>query len=573
MSDGLDDASGTDRGSARDPSGEDDASGVGGESLGRLVADDLPELFERVRDAFAAHRHEIDELNVFPVPDGDTGTNLLLTIRSALDEARGPDGDGDPSPGALVRGAVMSARGNSGVILSQVLRGLIETLEERGPLGCQGLAVALERSEERAYAAVADPVEGTMLTAIRAAATRAREVRGADGGLGQMSREVLEAVGEAVRRTPEQLEVLRDAGVVDAGARGFEVFWEALHHLVTGAPPRERGEPPALVRREGPVADREQGSLEFRYEVQYVLDASEEHAPELRERLEALGDSVVVSGQEDVLNVHVHTNDIGGAIEEGLEFGRPSRIEVTSFADQISAHGETGEDPPADEVPAAIGCVAVLPGEGLRTLAEEHGVVTADGAAGDLPSVAVLLERIGRARGERVIVLPGHPNIVPTAHQAADVSTAEGGRRIVVLDAADAPPRVLAALAVWDPDGDVDDVAAVMNDAAAAGATAEVVAAVRDAETPVGAIREGQYLGLVGGEVVAVDDGPLEVLVAALERCGAEEAEIITLIVGAGVDDDERGAAEEAVRRATPGVDVEVIDGGQRPARYHLGIE
>lgn len=564
MSDELDDASAAGEGSQD-----------GHEPVDRVSADHLPELFERVRDAFAAHRREIDDLNVFPVPDGDTGTNLLLTVRSALDEARDPPEEDAValSPRALARGVVRSARGNSGVILSQVLRGLIETIEERGPIGCGGLVVALERAEEHAYAAVAEPVEGTMLTAVRVAADRASEAEGHAAGLPELSQHVLDAIRAAVRRTTQQLDVLRDAGVVDAGARGFEVFWEAFHHLVTGRPPPEVDEPPVLIPRDGPVADREGGSLEFRYEVQYLLDATEDDAPHLRDQLGTLGDSVVVSGQADLLNVHVHTNDIGGAIEAGLAFGRPSRIQVTSFVDQIASHGQPDGHGAAGSEAPAIGCVAVLPGPGLRMLAEEHGIVTADGAAGDLPSVATLLEQIGRARGDQVIVLPGHPNIVPMAHQAADVSSAEGGRPIVVLDDADAPPRVLAALAVWDPEGDVDEIAAAMNDAAAAGVTGEVVAAVRDAGTPLGRVREGQYLGLKGREVVAIDDDPVAALEATLDRCGARDAEIVILVVGAEVDAAERAGAEEAVRAAAPDVEVEVIDGGQRPARYHLGVE
>jgi uncharacterized protein len=544
------------------------------EALDRLAVAHLSALYERARDAFAAHRDEVDALNVFPVPDGDTGTNLLLTVRSALDEARehqAADGGGQPPPRALARGAVMAARGNSGVILSQVLRSIVEEVEERGPLGPGGLADALERSRDRAYDAVADPVEGTMLTAISVAAESTRQLAEGTSSLTEFTAEVLEDVRAAVERTPQQLDVLREAGVVDAGARGFEILWEALHHLVSGTPPPTAAQPPPVVRRDGPVAEREGGSLEYRYEVQYLLATRDECAAELRTRLEALGDSVVVSGTEDLLNVHVHTNDIGGAIEEGLAYGRASRIQVTSFADQISARRSTADE--GEEQAPAIGCLAVVPGPGVREIAERQGVGTANGAAGELPSVAVLLNEVGRTLGERIVILPGHPNVVPTARQAAEVSAAEGGRTIVVVEEADAPPRVLAALAVWDPDGDLDSAIELMSEAAAAGQVGEVVAAVRDASTPIGDVHQGDFLGLLEGDVVAADADPVEALRSVLDGCDAGDAEIVTLIVGAEVDADERARAEEAVRSVAGGAEVEVVAGGQRPSRYHVGVE
>jgi uncharacterized protein len=538
-----------------------------------LGAAEIRELASRVCDAFAAHRDEIDALNVFPVPDGDTGTNLFLTARSALEEA------GDrPTPDGLARGALLGARGNSGVIFSQVMRAVAEALEDRERLDAKGLAEALRAGTRHAYEAVANPVEGTMLSAIRAASDVADRVARRGATLAETATAVCEAVQEAVARTPAQLEVLRKAGVVDAGARGFQVFCEALAGVVAGAEASEPTAPPPVVSRTSAVGTRESGSLEHRFEVQYLLTADPDDAPALRRRLEEIGDSVVVVGAGDVLNVHVHTNDVGAAIEEGIALGRPWRIQVTSFADQMdhSEHGPASSDVEvgqSEDAPAPlVGCVAVMPGPGLRRVAEALGATVVDGAAGSLPAVADLLAAFDATRGNPVLVLPGHPNAVPTAQQAAGIRAAEDGRRAEVVAAAASPTKVLAALAVWDAGAEAEEAVTSMETAAEGVASGEVVEAVRDAQTPVGEVRKGAYLGVDDRDVVAVSDGPLEALVAVAEALGGADAEIVTLVVGADVGPGESAQALEALSQVAS-CEIEVLDGGQRPARYLLGVE
>jgi DAK2 domain fusion protein YloV len=538
----------------------------------------LAALLHRVHARLAAHRTEVDELNVFPVPDGDTGTNMVMTLRATLD---GLDGDGDePICRAVTRAAMRGARGNSGVILSQILRALAEVAADAGPLDGAGVARFLERARDLAYDAVAEPVEGTILTAVAAAASAARDTASASGDAGRVLAEVRRAVHDAVERTPRQLEALRTAGVVDAGARGFELVVEAIHGHVTGATPEPgTANPAAVCRARGEVPLADAGTLTYRFEVQYLLDAPEAAGPVLRRALERLGDSVVVVAAGDLVTVHVHTDDVGAAIEAGLEHGRPSRIEVTYFAEQISAReqadleGTAATATSAASAPVRLGCVVVLPGPGLRTLAEDVGATVVEGGPGALPSVADLLNAVGEVRAERVVVLPGHPNIVPTAHQASDVSVAEGGRTIDVVEQADTTPAVLAALAVADPHADPEDVLDDMVEAAGAVTAGEVVAAVRDASTPLGPVREGQYLAVADGEVVAASDDAVAAVRAVVEVCGREGCDLVTLVLGAGVEDDEAAAAEEAVRAVAPGAEVQVVVGGQRPARYLLGVE
>lgn len=563
----------------------------------------LAEVLGRVHETLRSHRVEVDELNVFPVPDGDTGTNMAMTADAAVTAARG-EGEDAPATGAtdservraVVRAAMRGARGNSGVILSQVLRALAEAVDELGPLDAMGYATFLRRSRELAYEAVADPVEGTILTAIAVAAETAALCEDQGDDLVDAAATVRLAVHAAVARTTEQLEALRHAGVVDAGARGFELVVEAIHAYLCGddipvtAPPRSH-----VQRARGEIAMREAGSLEFRFEVQYLLDAPDGSAGALRSSLECFGDSVVVVAAGGLTSVHVHTNDVGAVVEEGLRFGRPSRIEVTYFADQIggmdaatvadalrerssrgdtrtaTVSGEEPDDPPPER--ARLGCIVVLPGPGLRDLAERYDAVVVEGASGALPSVADLLNAIGDVDADRIVILPGHRNVVPTAHQASNVSVAEGGRTLDVLDTATTPTRALAALAMCDAFADPEAVLEDMSHAADAVRSGEVVAAVRDAETPVGEVREGQHLAVCDGVVVGVHDDPVDALRQVAERCAGDLCELVTLVTGADVDREERSRAITAVRESVGAAEVELVDGKQRPARYLVGCE
>ncbi|GGI06436.1 DAK2 domain-containing protein [Egicoccus halophilus] len=547
-----------------------------------LAAAELPALLERVHAALAQRRQAIDDLNVFPVPDGDTGTNMTLTVSSGLEALRAAaDARPRDQAAAVVRGAVRGARGNSGVILSQVVRAIVEVVGGERDVGAEHYARALERARSLAYEAVAEPVEGTILTVIGQAAGAARRAVEAGADLVRTSAEVVAATTEAVERTREQLAVLRDAGVVDAGARGFEVLVAAVHGHLTGQ------DPPLVAEASADRPDHTtcERSYAYAFEVQYLLDtdtdtdtdadtdadadtdtdADDVVARTLRARLERLGDSVVVVAAGGLLNVHVHTDDVGAAIEAGLDHGRPSDIAVTHFGDQIAANRAARPRP-------ALGAVAVLHGDGLSALARRTGAVVVAGRAGDLPSVAEVLDAVAAVDAARVVVLPGHRNAVAAARQAAGVAAAEGGRRLDVVEAACSPPAVLAALAVLDPTGPPDRVLADLYAAADAVRAGEVVDAVRDADTPIGVVRAGQALAVVDGQVVAVADDPLVALEAVCRGLAVGAAEVVTLLVGDGVDGEVRRRAVSVVASAADG-ELEVIDAGQRPARFWVGVE
>jgi len=529
-----------------------------------LSARELPALLGRVHDALTDRRSVLDDLNVFPVPDGDTGTNMTLTVRAALQELNDMASvSGMQRSRDVIRGAIRGARGNSGVILSQVIRAVVEELTGHAQIDAATYARALREARTLAYEAVAEPVEGTILTAI-AAASEAAEAAVEDGAdLITASARTCAAVAEAVSRTHDQLEVLRIAGVVDAGARGFEVVLAAVHGHLTGLDPPVVLDAPAHAERHRD--DRCHGSLAHPFEVQYLLDADDDVARVLRRHLEQVGDSVVVVAAGGLLNVHVHTGDVGAAIEAGLGHGRPSNIEVTHFGDQMAARAAASH--------TAVGAVAVLSGAGLRSIAGSLQAVVVDGAAGSLPPVAAVLEAIGAVQAHRVVVLPGHRNILPAARQAAEMARADRGLQVRVIESAVTPPAVLAALAVLDPDADPDATIAEMADAADAVRAGEVTAALRAADTPIGAVREGQFLAIAVGDVVAVHDDPVVALRVVLDHLDAAGAEILTLLVGGDVRGAERDQLDVLVEELAPSAEAEIIAAGQRPSRYWVGVE
>ena len=514
----------------------------------------------------ASRRDELNDLNVYPVPDGDTGTNLVLTMESVVDSVRtAPAEDLSAVLKAMAHGALMGARGNSGVILSQLLRGFTESIT--GAVASpDDVQRALTRGADLAYAAVAQPVEGTVLTVARAAAASAA---GALGGLPGVARAAADGAAEALARTPEQLPALRQAGVVDAGGRGLCVLLDSLRSVVTGEPTG-----PALGHvvprdRSGLTAARESGSDAFGYEVQYLLDSDDTAVAELRTRLAALGDSLVVVGGDGTWNVHVHVNDVGAAIEAGIEAGRPHRLTVTRFADQTQAT----ELPPAERERVAPGraVVAVAPGHGLVDLFVQAGASVVAGGPCANPSTREILDAIEAVGVGEVVVLPNDGNVLGAATQAA-IAARQAGIDVQVVPTR-SPVQGLAALAVHDAGRALADDAIAMTDAARATRWAEVTVAVRDAQTMAGACRAGDVLGLVSGEVVLVGDDVVIVAAGLLDRLLASGGELVTLVIGDDVPSSIADDLAARVRATHPLVEVEVHAGGQPHYPLLLGVE
>ena len=521
--------------------------------------------------ALRRHQGEIDALNVYPVPDGDTGTNLVLTLTSAsealaFDNAAGDAADSGATEAGRVlrlmaRGALLGARGNSGVIVSQILRGLADATAAVPSVGGRELARGLRAGAEAARGAVARPVEGTILSVADAAAGAAEAIR--SGTLAEVAAAAAAAAGDALARTPSQLPALARAGVVDAGGRGLCVLLDALVETVTGVAPPPAPPPPAPRGvRPSLVAARETGSDAYDYEVQFLLDAPEPAVEKLRARLAELGDSLVVVGTGEAeiptWNVHVHVNDVGAAIEAGVEAGRPHRITVTRFADAPStAVVDVGGGPDR-------AVVVVAPGDGLASL------FAAEGAAvvGANPSTAELLAAIAGTGARHVVVLPNDPNTQPVA--AAAAREAPVPVRVVPTRS---PVQALAALAVRDPARPFDDDVIEMAKAAGACRYAEVCYASRDALTVAGPCRTGDVLALVEGEVHLIGTDLADTCRALLDALLGGGGELVTLVTGA---DAPEGLADTVAAHAAarwPFAEVQAYRGGHPHYPLLVGVE
>lgn len=517
-------------------------------------------------DALAVHREEIDRLNVFPVPDGDTGTNLLATMRAAFDAARrlAEDAGLGATLAALARGALMGARGNSGVILSQVLRGFAESLDGVSAATGAGLRDALRRADELASVAVSDPVQGTVLSVLHAASDAASECP--SDGLLDVLTAAIAAAADALAETPRQLAVLARAGVVDAGGRGLVVLLDALLGVVAERPvgaPAVPVQPPA--RDTGTlVATREAGSPEYEYEVMYLLDGcDEQRAATLRAELGELGDCVAVvgsGGTEALWNVHVHCTDIGAALESGVRAGRPHRITVVRFAAQLA-------DPGLARFTTDHAVLAMVDGHGVAELFRGEGALTAD--AGGAPTD--LLAVLAGSRARHVTILPGTAAATPVA-EAAAAQARDGGQDVVVVPTA-SPVQALAALAVHDPSRRPADDVVAMAEAAAATRRGELTVAADEGITWVGRCQPGDILGLVDDDVVLIETEPLDAARGLVDRMLSAGGELVTVMLGQDAPDGVADMLADHFRVAHPEAELAVYHGGQPRSVLLVGVE
>jgi DAK2 domain fusion protein YloV len=501
-----------------------------------------------------AHRAEIDRLNVFPVHDSDTGTNLATTMRAAVDAlAADPTADAAVALQVLARGAVLGASGNSGNIIAQLLRGLADAAGESAVCDANALREGLRRGAVQARAAVAEPVEGTILTVAAAAAAAVPDGRLT---LAEVAGLALAAADEALGRTPEQLPVLARAGVVDAGAQGLVLVLEALVHAVGGHAPTITPVPTAA-----PVADHaHHAESDVAFEVQYLLDTdvsfTDAAADDLRAALTRLGDSVVVVGTGDgTWSVHVHTDDAGAAVEAGIAVGRPYRISMTPF---------DGSGPPPK--PGTV--IAIVPGAGLARLFESEGVLV---VADDEPTVADVVAAVLAAGSREVVLLPNNTQITGIADTAAR-QVRERGVRVAVIPTR-SPVQGLAAVAVHDSSRRFDDDVIAMAEAAAATRYAEVVIAEHESLTSAGICQAGDVLGLIDGEVVEIGRGTLAVALALTDRLLGIGTELMTVLLGADAQAGLGAALRRHLRDRAPLTEVTVYDVGQPELPLIIGAE
>jgi DAK2 domain fusion protein YloV len=561
------------------------------ESIG---AEALRETLITFRTTLRAHMEGINRLNVYPVPDGDTGTNMARTLDAVVKELEGAAADMGGTCDAIAHGSLMGARGNSGVILSQVMRGLVAKL--RGVAGGSATAAefaeALKSASVASYEAVLKPIEGTILTVVRETADAAVVAASRGENLVNMLRVARDAGRAALANTPELLPVLKDAGVVDAGGAGFMLFIDSALHVVAGdalpepedvaGPSAEQLE--AVSLRAG--ADGAVDVSELRYEVMFLLNISDSQHRAFMTAWGEIGDSIVVVGGEGLYNCHIHTNDIGAAIEAPLKLdGKPFNIRVTDLFEEMEEEhaqreaamgaGVGGAAPAKKSAVAslpAVNCavIAICSGDGLAELFGQmgvQGVVT--GGQTMNPSTEELLDAVEHMNSQHVVILPNNKNIIPVANQVNALTS-----KTVHVVPTCSMPEALAALVFYDPESTSELNAAAMSDAAAAVATGEVTQAVRDTNSDAGAVRAGDWIGLVRGDgLVAIGGTMVAASCSLLDKLVTPGRELMTIITG---DLATARATEEIVAYIAEnfdGVEVEVHAGGQPLYPYLFGVE
>ncbi|MGB2701958.1 MAG: DAK2 domain-containing protein [Candidatus Phosphoribacter baldrii] len=538
------------------------------------------------RSSFASARAEIDALNVFPVPDGDTGTNLYLTLDAALDAARTAISRDIPigsvtMPSLQVmcremsRAMLLTARGNSGVILSQLFRGFAEHVVDTGSesLDGAGLAGAFARADHLAWRAVTEPKEGTILSVSRAVATVLAARVDTQPGMPLADAISLAAstAAEALERTPSQLPALARAGVVDAGGAGYLLLIEALARVIQGQPPQADDDPlrrhlgwsrPVVPARGHAAASGDDGGEGPAYEVMYLLsDSDEERVGVLLTRLASLGDSLLVVGAEGTWNVHVHVDDPGAAIEAGVEAGRPHRIVVTHFGDQIRHAPD----------PAALAVVACAAGEGIAEVFRAAGATVVMSGPGRRASAGQVLEAIRASGAGQVIVLPNDGDTEMAAQAAARAAT-EDGQQVRVVRSRTAVQGI-AALAVFDAQTDLETNAEAMTEASAATRHGAVTISRKEALTSAGVCHVGDVLGVVQGDFAIIGSDLYDVAGQVVEMLLGDDGELLTVISGDDAPADLASAVVAAARIRRRDLEVTFIHGMQPLYPLLLGVE
>ena len=550
-------------------------------------ADALRDTVITFRDTMKRHAAGINLLNVYPVPDGDTGTNMSRTLDAVVTELETADHALESTCEAISHGSLMGARGNSGVILSQILRGLVTTLRTATPGSATKVAAALKAASVASYEAVLKPIEGTILTVVRETADAAQRAASDGATLAAMLHVARAAGRTALANTPEQLPVLKEAGVVDAGGAGFMLLMDAALHVVDGEPLPEPSEASGPSQEQlDAVSHRASASgevdvSELRYEVMFLLNIDDAKSKEFMQAWGKIGDSIVVVGGDGLYNCHVHTNDIGAAIEAPLDLGgKPFKIRVTDLFEEMEEEhaqreaqmGAAAKRPSAVSALPAVECavVAVCSGDGLAELFGQmgvQGVVT--GGQTLNPSTAELLDAVEHMNSQQVIILPNNKNIIPVANQVNALTKKEV--RVVPTCSM---PEALAALVSYDPEADVDSNCEAMSDSAKSVVTGEVTQAVRDTNTDAGPVANGDWIGLVRGDgVVAIGNTMVLAATQLLDQLLSGNGELLTVITGnlATARSTEEIIAYMADKH--PGVEVEVHPGGQPLYPFLFGVE
>ena len=533
------------------------------------------------RDMFAAATTwleksalDVNALNVFPVPDGDTGTNMLLTMRSAIDEAyRAPDRSASAVAQAMARGALMGARGNSGVILSQIWRGLAQGLAEKESFtGCD-LASCLAQASMLAYKGLSNPVEGTILTVIKDASLAAGLQAGcSENDLISIMTATVNAAKESVANTPSLLPILREAGVVDAGGQGLYVILEGALIYLKGEAEQMQFRRPWIIVSSTPLAATRTPQMiaadevPFGYCTEFMLKGEGLDPDKVRDKLDKKGESLIVVGDDSTIRIHIHTLDPGAVVRYATSLGTMHQVSIRNMDEQHQDYLEMQKER-APAVDVAI--IAVVSGDGLGE------VFTSLGATGIVPggqtmnpSTKDLLEAVESAASDKIIILPNNKNIVPTANQVSSLT-----EKIVEVVPTVTIPQGVAALLAFDYEADLETNTQLMEKAKSAVKSIEITRAVRSTQLGGLNIKKKQAIGFLDGDLVAVGDYAVDALNGVLAKLDLGEAEVVTIYYGADTKPGEAERVGSTIRQQYPQLQVEVVRGDQPHYNYIVSVE
>ncbi len=529
-----------------------------------------------------AKKEWINELNVFPVPDGDTGTNMTMTIMSAAAEVSALENpDMETLAKAISSGSLRGARGNSGVILSQLLRGFTRGVRKLSQLDAVAIAAAMERAVETAYKAVMKPKEGTILTVAREAARKASEIAPEAEELQPFFEAVFAHAEETLAKTPEMLPVLKEAGVVDSGGQGL---LEVLRGAIDGFMGKEidysvfeKSSGPAVTK----ISPQAEADIKFGYCTEFIIlldnPVSEEEEHKLKEFLTSIGDSIVVVADDEIIKVHVHTNHPGQAIERALTYGALSRMKIDNMreehqeklikdAEKLAKEQEEAEKLP----PKEAGFIAVSAGDGLTEIFRELGVdYLIEGGQTMNPSTEDMLNAIARVNAETIYIFPNNKNIILAANQARDLTE---DKKIVVVPTKTVPQGITAMIS-YVPEKSADENAEMMEDAISKVQTGQITYAVRDTRLDDKEIHEGDIMGIGDRGILAVGGNKEKVAEATIAAMMTEEADVISIYYGADTSEEDAEALAASVEEFYPDCDVEVNRGGQPIYYYIISVE
>ncbi len=534
-----------------------------------LDAKNLASLMYCFRDSLQEHKESLNSLNVYPVPDGDTGSNMAATLNSVVSEIESLEENLELENiiDAISHGSLMGARGNSGVIISQILRGFVSKIKNasRKTIDANLFSEALSEAASAAYEAVGNPVEGTILTVVRETAEAAEKAASEKLSLLPLVEIAREAAKRSLDSTPELLPVLARAGVVDAGGSGFLLMLDSLLHIIDDRPMPEPEVVTASVDSLILDVHDETSNSGTRYEVMYFLDAPDDLIPDFKKAWSEIGDSIVVVGGENIWNCHVHTNNIGAAVEAGISIGKPYEIRVTDLFEEIA--GNYHDHDIADPVGCSV--IAVANGDGIGEIFRSLGATRiVNGGQSMNPSTADLLEAAEATASEHVIILPNNSNIVAVAEQV-DSQTSKTVRVVGTHTVTEG----FASLLGYDPEATSEKNQTGMLQASQMVESGEITTAVRNSTSEIGEIKKGNFLGLQKGKVTVVAETIVEATNNLLKEMISDEHEIVTLVSGEDSNKKETDEIVAWVNSEYEELEVEVHEGGQPLYPYYIGIE